>query len=49
MFCNDNLADHYMLAFTLKNQFNWTLSEIENMLPYELEIFIAMTTEYVKE
>ena len=49
MFANDNLSDQYVINFVLKNQFNWSIDEIENMIPYELAIYVAMTVEYVKQ
>lgn len=49
MFCNDNLADMYIVNFVLKNQFNWSIDEIENLLPYEYKIYLSMTQEYVNQ
>lgn len=28
---------------------NWSLTEIENMLPFEREIYVAMLLKHVKE
>jgi len=30
-------------------QHHWSLTEIENMLPYEREIYLTMLNEYIKE
>lgn len=30
-------------------EYKWSLSEIENMLPWEREVYIVMLNEYIKE
>ncbi len=30
-------------------QHHWSLTEIENMLPYEREIYLTMLNEYIKD
>ena len=30
-------------------QHNWSLTEIENMLPYEREVYLALLAEHVKK
>ena len=30
-------------------QHHWSLTEIENMLPYEREIYLTMLNEHIKE
>ena len=42
MFVNDELMDYLQTNFLLINEHNFSLSEIENMLPYERQIYIML-------
>lgn len=44
-----DLAQHYQDNFALIQVHKYSLSEIENMFPYELEIYIDMLKEYLKK
>lgn len=46
---HDNLENYYNLNFSLMTHWNWSLTEIENMLPFEREIYVAMLLKHVKE
>lgn len=35
--------------FTLTHQYKYTLTELENMLPWERDMYIAMVNNWVKE
>lgn len=35
--------------FTLTHQYKYTLTELENMLPWERDMYIAMVNSWVKE
>lgn len=37
------------MNFNLMTHWNWSLTEIENMLPWEREIYIAMLLKHVQE
>jgi hypothetical protein len=36
------LTDYYSTNFTLVNRYNWSISEIENLIPWEREIYISL-------
>jgi hypothetical protein len=44
-----DLIDYYKSNFTLINQFNWTLSDLENMMYWEREIYIQLLNGYIEE
>jgi hypothetical protein len=35
--------------FTLTHQYKYTLTELENMLPWERDMYISMVNSWVKE
>ena len=37
------------MNFTLMNQHNFQLEELDNMLPWEREIYVALLTNKIKE
>ncbi len=47
--CHDNLKNWYTVNFILNQDFNMSLSEIENMIPFEREIFVYMILNRVEE
>lgn len=45
----DNFENHIKTNFTLMQQHNYSLSDLESMLPYEREIYLVLLNEHVKE
>lgn len=43
------MLNYYQSNFQLFHNFKWSLSEVENMLPWEREIYIVMLNEQIKE
>jgi len=43
------LANYYQVNFQLLNNFNYSLDEIESMLPWEREIYLTMLIDDIKE
>ncbi len=39
---HDNAFSIYEMNFVLMNDFKYSLSEIENMIPFEREVYIAL-------
>jgi hypothetical protein len=37
------------MNFNLMTHWHWSLTEIENMLPFEREIYIALLLNHIKE
>ena len=48
-FRDSNLKHYYENMFTLTHQYKYTLSELENMIPWERDIYVTMLINYVNE
>lgn len=48
-FRDGSLRAYYNNMFTLTHQYKYTLTELENMLPWERDMYIAMVNNWVKE
>lgn len=46
---HDNLVNHYKTNFALMQHHNYSLTELENMMPWEREVYVTMLIEYIKE
>ena len=46
---HDSLANHYTSNFAMIQHHQWSLSDIENMIPFERIIYIDMLQEWIKE
>jgi len=44
-----DLISYYQLVFNLKQQHNWSIDEIENMIPWEREIYVTLLKQYIEE
>ena len=44
-----NLETYYNYTFSLMHNFKWSLSEFENMLPWERDIYISKLEKQLKE
>ena len=47
--CHENLANYYKMNFTLIQYHKYSLAEIENMIPFEREVYVAMLIQYLEE
>lgn len=46
---DDNLQNYYKTNFELMQQHKYSLEELENMIPWEREIYISLLNAYLKE
>ena len=46
---HDNLYNYYRTNFGLMQHHDYSLAELENMMPWEREIYIGLLMEYIKE
>jgi hypothetical protein len=46
---HEGLVNYYQLNFSLINNHNYSLSELENMIPWERDIYVTMLINYVNE
>lgn len=46
---HDNLTNYYQVNFQLMNNFNYSLAEVETMIPWEREIYLTMLIDDIQE
>ena len=46
---HDNLYNYYKTNFGMMQHHNYSLTELENMIPWEREIYIGLLMNYLKE
>jgi len=46
---HDSLENYYSTNFSLMQHHNYSLADLENMLPWEREIYVDMLITYIKE
>lgn len=45
----ENLRNYFKTNFTLMQHHKYSLTELENMMPWEKQIYVSMLVQYVKE
>jgi hypothetical protein len=46
---HENLASFYQVNFALVQHHKYSLTEIENMIPWEREVYITLLQQYIEE
>ena len=46
---HEDLASYYKLNFALMQHHKYSLTELENMMPWEREIYVSLLQRYVEE
>jgi len=46
---HDSLANMYQLNFALMQHHNYSLTELDNMIPFERDIYVTLLQNYLKE
>ncbi len=46
---HEDLASYYKLNFALMQHHKNSLTELENMMPWEREIYVSLLQQYVEE
>ena len=46
---HEDLASYYKLKFALMQHHKYSLTELENMMPWEREIYVSLLQQYVEE
>jgi hypothetical protein len=46
---HDSLVGHYKTNFALMHQHNFQLEDLDNMLPWEREIYVTLLTSWIEE
>ena len=45
----DDLANFYQLNFQLIHEYNYSLTELETMIPWEREVYVGLLLQHLKE
>ena len=43
------MANYYELIFALVQHHKYSITEVENLIPYERELYVAMLSEHLKQ
>ena len=46
---HEDLASYYQINFALMQHHKYSLTELENMIPWEREIYLALLQNYIVE
>ncbi len=46
---SENLKNHYTTNFALMQHHKYSLTELDNMIPWEREIYVNLLSNYLKE
>jgi hypothetical protein len=46
---HENLASYYKINFALIQHHKYSLTELENMMPWEREIYVSLLHQYIEE
>ena len=44
-----DLASYYQITFALMQHHKYSLTELENMIPWEREIYVSLLQQYIEE
>lgn len=44
-----DLASYYQITFALMQHHKYSLTELENMIPWEKEVYLAFLQQYIEE
>ena len=46
---HSDLASYFMINFALMQHHKYSLTEIENMIPWEKDVYVALLEQYIEE
>lgn len=49
MLCHDNLGNMYQTNFALMQHHKYSLTELDNMIPWEREIYLTLLIKHIKD
>lgn len=49
MLCHDNLGNMYQTNFAMMHHHKYSLTELEDMMPWEREIYVTLLLNHLKE
>ena len=49
MLCHLTLKDYYQIIFSLVQHHKYSISDIENLIPYERDLYFAMLINFIEK
>ena len=49
MLSHDSLANHYQTNFAMIQHHKWSLTELDNLIPFERQIYVTLLQQWIKE
>lgn len=49
MLCHESLASMFKTNFTMMHTYGYSLTELENMIPWEREIYMSLLLKQIEE
>jgi len=46
---HDSLENYYRTNFQMMQHFNYSLTELDNMMPWEREVYLTLLLDHLKE
>jgi len=46
---HEDLASYYRVNFALMQHHKYSLTELENMIPWEREVYLSLLQQYIEE
>ena len=47
--CHESLLNYYKMQFALMQYHKYSITELEDMLPFEREIYVALLVDYLEK
>jgi hypothetical protein len=49
MLCHDSLANLYQVNFAMMQHYKYSLTELEEMMPWEREIYVSLLMKHIND
>lgn len=49
MLCHISLGDYYRMIFSMAQHHKYSITELENMMPYERDLYFGMLVDYIEQ
>ena len=48
MLSHMSLANHYQICFAMAQHYHYSLTELDELLPYELDLYMQMIVDHIQ-
>ncbi len=49
MLAHTSASNYYYVTFSLAQHHGYSLNDLENLLPFELELYVQLLVDYIKQ